>query len=246
MNKYPRKFIFLLISLLLSSCSGLIFSPTQQPQYLTHQPGSRPTLSADLDPDTEQALQRYPLWEGSSWAYEYLGFDQGIEVVWRIIDTVVNTRFVDGYYVAELERSVTLLDGNPSENFLTEPETGTFWYLIDGENLYRFEDIFHTDLESAWLDLVLPFPENNRAWYPHPDRRSFLRPGMTGFRYASNPFKKVLPWGDTYDCYNVATRFKDATAEGTFCEGVGYVYQEFNYYDRAYGYRVELIEFSLQ
>lgn len=246
MSKYPRKLIFLIISLLLSSCSGLILSPAQEPQYLTHQPGSRPTLGPNLDHASEQTLRIYPLWVGSSWVYEYLGFDQGKEVVWRIIDTVVDTRFVEGYYVAELERTVKLLDGNPSENFLSEPEAGTFWYLIDGENLYRFEEILHTDLQAAWLDFILPFPENSRAWYPHPDRRSNSDPGTTGFRYASDPFKKVLPWGDMYDCYNVATRFKDATAEGTFCEGVGYVYQEFNFYNRAYGYRSELIEFSLQ
>ena len=247
MRKYPRSIILLLmIIMLLSSCKSLAFSPAQEPQFLTHQPGRHPTLAADLDPASEQTLRIYPLWLGNAWVYEYLGFDQGKEVVWRIIDTVVDTRFMDGYYVVELERSVTLIDGNPTESFLSEPEEGTFWYLIDGKNLYRFEEVFHTDLKNAWLDLVLPFPQNNLAWYPHPDKRSHLQQDTTGFRYASDPFKKVLPWGETYDCYNVATRFKDATAEGTFCVGVGYVYEEFNYYDRAYGYRSELIEFSLQ
>jgi hypothetical protein len=167
-------------------------------------------------------------------------------VVWHVVETVTDTTFVDGYYVAQLGRNVTLIEGDPSPGFLSTPDEGTFWYLVDGHNLYRFEDQLFTQLDGAWLDLVLPFPKDSQAWYPNPDQRANLDMRTSGFRYASNPFLKVLPMGGTYTCYNVATRYVDGTAEGTFCESIGFVYQEFNYYNRAFGYRSELRGFSLQ
>ncbi len=205
-----------------------------------------PTPDLSLDPATEQALRLYPLLDGSTWIYDYLGYDQNQEVVWRVVETVVETRREDGYYIAELERSTELLEGKPPPGFLTAPEAGKFWFLVDGHNLYRFEDQLFTQVAGAWLDLVLPFPENSQAWYPNPDQRSHLAMRTVGYRYASAPFQRVLPTGGTHTCYNVATRYQDATIEGTFCDSIGFVYQEFNYYNRIFGYRFELRGFTIQ
>jgi len=251
MRKELCFFPIIFILIFASGCHRLAAQPTLDLSQLTPvQPAQdapiTPTPAPTLDPATSEALRLYPLLIGSTWVYEYLGYDQNQEVIWQVVETVTNTRFVEGYFVAELERTIKLLEGDPPSGFLSAPDSGIFWYLVDGQNLYRFEGQLNTQLSSAWLDLVLPFPENNQAWYPHPDQRANLDMRTSGFRYASHPFMKVLPMGGTYTCYNVATRFEDGTAEGTFCESIGYVYQEFNYYNRAFGYRSELRGYSLQ
>ena len=254
--KFPEiqkffKICMLFFLLLVTGCNLAQRSPTSTAGKLTTTPPATKDPAAvaptpKLDPATEQALAIYPLFVGSSWVYKYLGYSENMEVVWQVVETVVETSIVDGYFVAELERTAEVLEGNPPSDFLTAPDEGTFWYLVDGSNLYRYESELHTDLSGAWLDLVIPFPANNEAWYPHPDQRSNIEPATVGFRSASDPFRRELPMGGTYNCYNIATRFKDGTAEGTFCETIGYVYQEFNYYNRKFGYRSELVGFSLQ
>ncbi len=199
-----------------------------------------------LDPATEQALRLYPLFVGSTWVSEYLGYDQNQEVVWRVVETVTENRLVKGYFVAVLERQIELLDGNPPPDFQAIPDTGTFWYLVDGENLYRFDHQFFTKLSDAWLDLVLPFPEGGQVWVPDPTLRAQTDEVLPGFRYASDVYKKVLPTGGTITCYNVLTVLADGEARGTFCEGVGFVYQEFDSENHEFGYRYELKEFSIQ
>lgn len=218
--------------------------PSETPAEFLPESDVDPIFS--LDPDTEKALRLYPLWVGSSWVYEYLGYEESLEVIWRVVETVVETKIINGYYVAKLEREAEAIDGIPPEGFRSAPETGTFWYLVDGKNLYRFDEHLDTDLSNAWLDLVLPFPEAGQAWYPDPDQRALPEPGMIGSRYASEPFQGVLPMGGAYTCYNVAVHYDDRTLEQTFCENVGYVFKELNLYDLPYGYRSELKGFTLQ
>jgi len=251
MKKILTLFIFMMAMSLMGGCQRLVVTPTIDlseltPQALTPADSIAPTATPKLDPATEQALRLYPLTLGSTWEYAYLGYDQDQEVVWRVVEKVVETRIEDGYYIAELERSAELLEGDPPPEFFYAPDTGKFWYLVDGENLYHFEEQLFTQVTGAWLDLVLPFPENGQAWYPHPGQRSNLDNRVGGYRYASAPFQRVLPIGGTSTCYNVATRYMDGTAEGTFCETIGFVYQEFNFFNRAFGYRSELRDFYIQ
>lgn len=251
MQKYFRLFVLIFLLLSASGCHRLAAQPTPDLSRLTPvpptlEPAISPTPAPTLDPATAEALRLYPLSVGSTWVYAYLGYNQDQEVVWQVVETVTDTRWVDGYYVAKIDRETEVLEGEPPADFLSTPDEGTFWYLVDGQNLYRFEDRLFTDLEGAWLDLVLPFPADSQAWYPNPDQRNNIDMRTSGFRYASDPFFKNLPMGGTYTCYNVATRYVDGTAEGTFCETIGFVYQEFNYYNRAFGYRSELKGFSLQ
>jgi len=253
-NKLP-KILILICVISFTGCHRMATTPTVDLSRFTPQPSETPvdvlpepevksTLS--LDTDTEKALRIYPLWVGSSWVYEYLGYEEDIEVIWRVVETVVEAEIIGGCYVAKLEREAEVIDGVPPAGFRSSPETGTFWYLIDGKNLYRFEKLSDTDLSDAWLDLVLPFPEAGEAWYPDPDQRAMLEPELIGSRYASDPFQGVLPMGGTYTCYNVAVHYDDRTLEQTFCENVGYVYKELNLYDHPYGYRSELKGFTLQ
>jgi hypothetical protein len=199
-----------------------------------------------LDATTEQTLSVYPLWVGSSWVYDYLGYDESREVIWRVVETVIGTDFVDGYYVAELERTAELVEGYAPEGFPCIPETGTFWYLIDGGELYRYEHDVDADLTRAWLDLMIPFPKDGEVWYPDPDQRANDTGEVSGSRSASAPFRNVLPMGGTYTCYSIVTQYEDRLEKGIFCETVGFVYQELTHYDPVYGYRLELEGYSLQ
>lgn len=204
------------------------------------------TTEWTLDSTTEDTLSSFPLWVGSSWVYEYLGYDETREVVWRVVETVVSSDFMEGYYVVELERTAEMVDGYAPEGFPCVPETGTFWYLVDGGKLYRYETEVDVDLTKAWLDLVIPFPGNDVSWYPDPEQRAGAGELGAGSRSASGPFENVLPMGGTYTCYSIATQYEDGLEKGVFCETVGFVYQEFTHYDPSYGYRMELEGYSLQ
>ncbi len=219
---------------------------TQAPESTFVFPDVSAPITRTLNPTTENTLTIFPLHVGSSWVYEYLGYDAGMEVIWQVVDTVVETGFLEGYYVAQIERVAVLLDGEPPDGFLMAPETGTFWYLVDGEDVYQFDSVLNTDLSAAWLALILPFPEEDEAWYPDPDQRAGLDQGFLGTRFASAPFEKVLPTGHSHTCYNVVTRYNEGVEEKTFCEQVGFVFGEGKYTEENYGYRFELLAFSLQ
>jgi len=250
MKTFLKILIILVLFLTLGACQHLAPTPAMQPILGTPEAAQTTSITEasisglELDSATQKVLQTYPLWEGTTWVYAYLGYDQDTEVVWRVVEKVVSTDIVHGYYIAELERTAERIDGDPSHGFPSSPETGTFWYLIDGENLYLYDNPPDLEFSQAWLDLVIPFPPEGEAWYPHPDLRSQLNLGEDGYRHVSNPFKQVLPMGGTFTCYNVATRFTEGVTEGIFCETVGFVFREFIYFEEARGYRSEMIEFS--
>lgn len=232
----------LLVILLLAGCLRPATLPTVDLSQFTPQPDA-----PELDPATQAALRRYPLWVGSSWVYNYVGYTQEKEVTWRVVETVIETQIVDGYYVATIERSAELLEGIPDAAFLYQPEEGIYYELVDGENLYRFEDQIQTDLSTAWLDLVIPFPEQGGGWYPDPADRASAEPPEEGYKFASDPYDQALPEDDTLrTCYNVAIKMAGGKDEGTFCDGVGFVYREASLWDSGEGFRSEMVGFSIQ
>ena len=112
--------------------------PTVDLSHFTPEPTSAktPTDSVTptpgLDSNTQKALQTYPLWVGSSWVYEYLGFDQDQEIGWRVVETIVDTQLVDGYFAAQVERTVELMEGSPDmRTFLRlrkRVSSGSYWW----------------------------------------------------------------------------------------------------------------------
>lgn len=251
MKKLRRFILLITLVFLLSGCSEWSVTPCMElarvtPSFEVPDVDQQATLTANLDPATAKVLEIYPLRVGSTWIYEYLGFDETQEVIWRVTETVVEVRIVNGYYLAKLERIASCQVGNPPDDFPNAPETGIFWYLIDGNKLYFFEDEYDLDLENAWLDLIIPFPGEDQGWYPQPDIRENQDPERVGYRKASKPYLEVLPIDGTYTCYNVFTNLINAKAEQTFCEFVGFLYKEFIYFERDFGYRVELVGVSIQ
>lgn len=219
----------------------------RQPTPMSEHTGTLigPDLEQTLAPFTVQTLQLFPILEGSTWIYEYLGFDQRGEVLWRVVETVVETRIVDGYYVAEIARTIEHLDGDIPENFLNTPVVGSAWLLVDGDQIYQLASPWEPEMANAQLELILPPPKEGEGWYPNPTQKNETSSGELGFRQVSAPYPQTLPNGEVYTCYNVGTQIEDGVQEGTFCEMLGYVYKEFKHFHRSFGYRVELIGFSL-
>lgn len=251
MKKSSRILILIIFTFALSGCSDWNVTPCMElsrltPEFEAPDLSQQATLEANLDPATEKALQSYPLRVGSTWVYEYLGFDETMEVIWRVTEAVVDAKVINGYYLAKLERISMCKEGDPPENFPNAPETGTFWYLIDGNKLYFFEEEYDLDLDNAWLDLIIPVPGKDQGWYPQPDLRANQEPEEIGYRQASDPYQEVLPIGGTYTCYNISTNVMGAKTRQTFCDTIGFLYKEYVYFERDFGYRVELVGFSIQ
>ena len=252
MRKFPRILLLLLLPLLLVGCFRMATYPTVDLSHFTPEPTSAktPTDSVTptpgLDSNTQKALQTFPLWVGSSWVYEYLGFDQDQEIGWRVVETIVDTQLVDGYFAAQVERTVELMEGSPDANFPAAPEEGEFWLVLVEGYLYRSDSPENLSPDSSWLELILPLPEDNPGWYPDPGMRVLDESPEYGLRTASKPFQQTLPMGGTYACYNIFTQYEDGTSKGIFCDGVGFVYLEYFHIGQDFGYRADLTGFSLQ
>ncbi len=255
-EKFPLGLLLLIVAAFtLSGCLRPASLPTVDLSRFTPQVGTSSSMDGQspavtatpkLDSATQNVLRIYPLWVGSTWVYEYLGYTWDAEVLWRVTETVVDSQIVDGHYVARVERTVELEEGHPEDNFPYMPGEGTYYYLIDGTDIYQFKDQVGTDLTNAWLDLVIPFPGDD-VWYPDPAARAESDPPQFGYRFASAPYDQGLPEdGTVHICYNVATRIEAGKNEGTFCEGVGYVYQEATVWNTGIGFMSELVGFSLQ
>ena len=251
MKEKVRFLLLIMLAVTLAGCSQWAVTPSMALSRLGTQPEAldddqKAALVAALDPTTAGVLEIYPLWPGSTWVYQFLGFDESAEYIWHVREKVLEARVVKGYYLAKITRTAECVEGDPPDDFLNRPETGIFWYLIDGDHLYFFEDEYDLDLSNAWLDLIIPFPGEDQGWYPHPELRGKLNPGQIGYRYASEPYKEVLPIGETVTCYHIPTNVANAKTRQTFCEGIGFMYKEYIYFERDFGYRVELVGFVVQ
>lgn len=245
------------LAVLTSGCWRLATSPTVDLSQFTPQPSASlgsetaapeqpaATATPTLDAATLNTLRLFPLWVGSTWVYDYLGYTPDQEAHWRLTETVVSSSILDGKYVVEVERKAALTLGDPAANFPFAPSTGLIYYLIDGEKVYRYEGQVGSDLADAWLELVLPFPAEGELWYPDPADRVQAEPPAFGGRAADGPFEQSVPESGARTCYNVLTQVGDGRQEAIFCEGVGYVFMEAASLEGE-GYRIEMIGFVLQ
>ncbi len=252
MKKIPRILLLLFLSFPLSGCLRMATTPTVDLSRLipgavsVDTPANSVTPTLGLDATTQASLQAYPLWVGSSWVYEYLGFDQDQEITWRVVETVVNTQLIEGRFAAQVERTAEWIEGTPDPDFPVTPEEGEFWLLLVGDHLYRSDSPDNFDPDASWLELILPIPTEDEGWYPDPDLRMLDQMPDFGLRTASKPFQQALPMGGIYVCYNIFTQFDESTAKGVFCDGIGFVYLEYSQSGQNYGYRADLTGFSLQ
>ena len=253
MKNLTRFFCLLILMVLTSGCLRLASSSTVDLSQFTAQPS--PSVQSDVEADktanpaldnaTLNTLRLFPLWVGSTWVYEYLGYSLEEEAHWRVTETVVYSGILQGHYVAEVERSIELTLGDPPLDFPSYPPVGSFYYLVDGENVYRFEGQVEADLDDAWLEWVLPFPADEEAWIPDPAVRAGAETPASGSRLAQGPFDQAISESGPHVCYNVVTSVETGTEEATFCEGIGVLFLEADN-GSGVGYRMEMIGFVVQ
>lgn len=255
-KKIIRILSLISIAILTSGCLRLASTTTADLTQFTPQPTSsvqveitsaapETTTPPVLDAATLNTLRIFPLWVGSTWVYDYLGYSQDEEVHWRLTEAVVSSGIQEGRYVVEVERKAEVILGHPQLDFPSSPQTDSYYYVIEGEKIYRFEARMSFDLDSARLDWVLPFPPEGEAWYPDPVVRLSANPDEVGSRFAEGPFDQVVAESGTRSCYNVVTVVETGAEERTFCEGIGVVFWESDN-GRGEGYRMEMIGFTLQ
>jgi hypothetical protein len=256
-KKHTLPLTLILLALLTSGCLRLATSPTVDLTQFTPQASASPpgemtppavpaaTATPALDAASQNVLRLFPLWVGSTWVYDYLGYTPDQEVHWRLTETVTSSSMLDGNYVVEVERQAELTLGDPSQNFPFQPPTGSYYYVIDGEQVYKYEGRSPTDLTDAWLELVLPFPPEGELWYPNPADRAASEPPEIGGRTADGPYEQAVSESGTHTCYNVKTEVAEGVQEMSFCDGIGIVFSESKSFEGE-GYRMEMIGFVLQ
>jgi hypothetical protein len=256
-KKYTFPLTFILLAILTSGCLRLATSPTvdltqftpqasvSPPAGMTSPEALAPTTTPALDAASQNTLRLFPLWVGSTWVYDYLGYTPEQEVHWRLTETVISSAVIDGNYVVEVERQSELTLGDPSPDFPFQPPSGTVYYIIDGEQIFQNEEQIPTDLAEATLELVLPFPPEGEYWYPNPADRAASEPPEIGGRTADGPYEQAVSESGTRICYNVKTEVDKGVQEMAFCEGIGIVFSEAKSFEGE-GYRKEMIGFVLQ
>ncbi len=210
--------------------------------------GTGPTETPGVASVLAETLALFPLIEGTTWVYEHQAYDADVEVTWRVVESVVQTRdagAAKSFYLAEIERTVSVIEGEPFPGFITAPQEGVFWYLVDGSDVYRFTVI--ADPADGWLALKLPLDEAGEGWYPDPEQRRLFNEGdlkLPGFRYILEAFETRLPTGEVHDCFELITPYNNGGIRQEFCLGVGFTSEEFDHAGTPFGYEITLTAFS--
>jgi hypothetical protein len=234
-----RKFILALawlplIALLLTACVRSASAPA-------------PTLaSASENPAPTPGLVSFPLSPASTWIYEYRAYTEDEQATWVVTETILSAEDRDGLQVAEVERLIRLEEGQPSESFLTQPESGTSWYVLRGGELFHQIEMPdpQTIAENAGLVMVFP-PENIPCW-PVDDDLGPLERGASGCRYVSNSLPVYeTPAGTFENCLELFTPYLSGGILTVFCPNVGFVAEKYAHVGSSFGYEFVLTGYSL-
>ncbi len=253
MEKIIRTAIIVWVTIMVTGCHPLTRSPAEIRRQDTNQ--TAPYAVHDglesggiADSATRHTLHLYPLWAGSTWEYQFRGYDQKGYVVWELIESVIETYIGHhGYFVAEVERNIRLVEGNPAHDFPSFPESGTLYYLVDGEHIYILESLADIDISKDQFTQGFPLPDGRGIWYPVRSNRAVVQPGLGVSHQVSDPYDRVLPIGKgIFTCYHSAVEQINHSEEAVFCETVGFVHRAFHYQDRLFGWWIELVAFSFQ
>jgi hypothetical protein len=203
------------------------------------------TLTA-VSEQSRQTRLVFPLQTANSWVYEYQAYSGDEQATWQIIDTMLDTLSSGPLFAVKVEREVRLTSGSPSQDFIDRPLSGTFWYVVDGAQVFRQEELDWSKIADAWLELVWPFPVSS-CWYPEAGQRSDPAiPGRPGCLYARGPVMIQTQVGQLDRCYHLVTPYNNGNVQIDFCEQVGIVGGQFRHSGTPYGYKFILTAYSLQ
>lgn len=204
-----------------------------------------PTSAGTLSPLSQQTLKEFPLGMANSWVYQYRAYSGDQNTIWQVADTVVDVRTHPPYIAAQIERQTTLLEGSPV--LQPRPSPGSFWYVIDGEAVYRVEgELVWDQVRLGSLELQFPLP-GDQCWFTDPQQRAqSYDPNLPGCRKASGPTSLKLPAGSFDRCYQLVTPFNNGSIRQSFCSGVGLVQEQFDHVGSPFGYALTLTAYAFQ
>ncbi len=223
-----------LIALLLTSCVRSASSPL-------------PTLaSASENPTQALAPLPFPLAPASTWIYEYRAYTEDQQATWTVTETILAAEERDELLFAEIERLTRLEEGQPGESFLTQPESGTSWYILRGGELFHQIEMPEPQAIAENARLVMVFPPENVPCWPVDDALGPLELGASGCRYVSN-FLPVYetPAGTFENCLELLTPYLSGSIRSVFCPNVGFVAEKYDHLGSSFGYEFVLTGYSL-
>jgi hypothetical protein len=212
------------IVLILTSC----VRPASSPPTAT--PPNAPT--ATLAPYNAP----FPLNVGATWIYEYTSYFEETSVTWRVTEVITQAGpGENGVYIAEMQRTSRLLAGQLNDRLIFNLPDGKYKYVFDGNHLY---------LQPASLPLL--DLQNSTPYL------SFPIAGMACSE-ADILCRKVLSGPEAYtslagqfaNCYQLVTPSNSGTEIQVFCENMGFVSGKYDHLGSPFGYRLELIGYSV-
>jgi hypothetical protein len=190
----------------------------------------------------------FPLAPASTWIYEYRAYAQEAQAVWVVTETILAVEKHQETLTAQVERIVKLQSGQPGPEFPMPPQSGTLWYILRGNNLYR--QTGPLDLQklsdSATLEMVFP-PESIPCWPLNENELGPLERGAAGCRYLNSQIPAYETPAGTFDnCLELLTPYLGGGTRSVFCPKIGFVAEKFDHAGSPFGYELILIGYSLQ
>lgn len=192
----------------------------------------------------------FPLALSSTWVYEMTAHTEGQTARWRITQTIVIVGGDNGLLTAEVEQTSqqTSAPGSEADQFFT-PQDGRFWYILDGQTLYRQNE--KLDLEQrAAADILLRWPPESVPCWCVTSADGCIEPADgeigPGCRHQTR-LESVhrTSAGEFSDCRELVRAYNNGAETISFCPNIGIVAERFQHLGSDFGYEMNLIGYSL-
>jgi len=232
--------------------------PTETPTFTsTPIPTSTPTASqtptfTSVPSDTLiSTLKEFPLAKGTIWVYSYEPYEdsdsnpgQIVKATYRLTETVVETDYSAPYFVAHVKNEFQLItaDSGGTGWSVASEEPAEIWYVEDGQQIFESESLDIENINKDHLILDYDFPlvvgkalcqlgdceQNNVGWRSIEGKSSYQTPSQT-----------------FTDCHEMLDHYNGGGLFHTFCNGVGIVSVNFDHMGTSYGFKQNLISYSI-
>lgn len=219
----PLAFLPFIVFLLTSCVRTASTPPTATPPN-----APTPTLAPYNTP--------FPLNVGATWIYEYTSYFEDVFAIWRVTEVIVRAGpGENGTYIAEMQRTSELLEGQPNDQLMFQLPDGNYTYVLDGNRLY----LHPAGIPGLSLDNSTPYLTFPIAEYTCTEAEVLCR------EVASGPETYTSLAGEFPGCYQLVTPSNSGTEVQVFCENMGFVSAKYDRLGSPFGYRLELVGYSI-
>ncbi|MDX9991864.1 MAG: hypothetical protein RBS68_07410 [Anaerolineales bacterium] len=208
-------------------------------------PPPLPASTLESSPPAPRMIS-FPLALASTWIYDYRAHVEEQQAAWTVTETILGTQKRAGLLVAEVERIVSLREGQPDDPLFMSPAANTSWYILNGPNLFRQYQTLAPEDTSQNTELVLVFPPESVPCWPVNAGLGPQEVGASGCRYLSEslPFYET-PAGYFENCVELLTPYLSGSIRSVFCANIGLVAEKYEHLGSPFGYELILIGYSL-